>query len=310
MLVTLHHLIADGWSMGLLVHELSVLYTAFVQGQPDPLPPLPIQSADIAVWQRRWLAGELLQQQRAFWIDHLRDAPAVLDVPTDRPRPALQDARSGTLELALDAELSTAVKALSQRHGTTLFMTLLAAWGVLLARLSGQDQVVIGTPTANRTRSELESLIGLFVNTQALQIDLRDNPSVSALLAQVRATALAAQAHQDLPFEHVIDALNPARNLAHHPVFQVMFAWQNAPDNPIALPGLTVEALHAGAIKQCRGVTDRADDGAVVLLQHQIEVELDRGRWLRQRFHRQARQRDGIVRCVLPGEHDLEDRMV
>ncbi|WP_152249856.1 non-ribosomal peptide synthetase, partial [Xanthomonas maliensis] len=243
LLVTLHHLIADGWSMGVLMREFSTLYPAFVQGQPDPLPPLPIQSADIAVWQRRWLAGERLQHQRDFWIDHLHDAPALLELPTDHPRPAVQDARGETLELELDVALSEALRELSQRHGTTLFMTLLAAWGVLLARLSGQDQVVIGTPTANRTRSELEPLIGLFVNTQALHIDLRRRPSVRALLAQVRATALAAQAHQDLPFEQVIDALNPPRSLAHHPVFQVMFAWHNMPDSRIELPGLAVDAL-------------------------------------------------------------------
>ncbi|WP_155742740.1 condensation domain-containing protein, partial [Xanthomonas graminis] len=243
LLITLHHLIADGWSMALLVRELSTLYTAFAQGLPDPLPPLQLQYADIAVWQRRWISGEVLQRQRDFWIEHLHDAPALLELPTDRPRPALPDHCGDTLEFAVDAELSAALKTLSQRHGTTVFMSVLAAWGVLLARLAGQEQVVIGTPVANRHRSEFEPLIGLFANTLALRIDLRANPSVAELLAQVRATALDAQAHQDLPFEQVIEALNPARSLAHHPLFQVMFAWQNTPDTDIALPGLALQPV-------------------------------------------------------------------
>ncbi|WP_218059572.1 non-ribosomal peptide synthetase, partial [Xanthomonas translucens] len=243
LLVTLHHLVADGWSMGVLVHELGALYAAFAQGRPDPLPPLPIQYADYSLWQRRWLDGPLLQRQLDFWRDHLQDAPALLELPTDRPRPARPDSGGDTVECALDAELSAALTALSQRHGSTLFMTLLAAWGVLLARLSGQEQVVIGMPVANRTRSELEPLIGLFVNTQALRIDLRGEPSFAELLGQVRATALAAQAHQDVPFEQVIEALNPARNLAHHPLFQVMFAWQNTPSVALELHDLHLHSV-------------------------------------------------------------------
>ncbi|MCT8278696.1 non-ribosomal peptide synthase/polyketide synthase [Xanthomonas translucens] len=247
LLVTLHHLVADGWSMGVLVQELGTLYAAFAQGRPDPLPPLPIQYADYSLWQRRWLDGPLLQRQLDFWRDHLQDAPALLELPTDRPRPARQDARGDTLPFALDAELSAALTALSQRHGTTVFMTLLAAWGVLLARLSGQEQVVIGTPVANRARSELEPLIGLFVNTQALRIDLRGQRSFADLLGQVRATALAAQAHQDVPFEQVIEALNPARNLAHHPLFQVMFAWQNTPSVALELPDLHLHSVQGAS---------------------------------------------------------------
>ncbi|MCC4598285.1 non-ribosomal peptide synthetase [Xanthomonas campestris pv. phormiicola] len=243
LLVTLHHLVADGWSIALLLRELGALYTAFVQGQADPLPPLPLQYADYAVWQRRWLDGPLLQRQLAFWREHLHDAPALLELPTDRPRPAEQDYAGDALPVRLDAALTQAVIALSQRHGTTLFMTLLAAWGVLLARLSGQDQIVIGTPIAQRTRAETASLIGLFVNTQALHIDLRGKPTVAELLAQVRATALAAQDHQDLPFEQLIEALNPVRSLAHPPVFQVMFSWQNTPQGTLALPGLHSQVL-------------------------------------------------------------------
>ncbi|UKE71448.1 non-ribosomal peptide synthetase [Xanthomonas graminis] len=245
LLITLHHLVCDGWSIGLLVRELSALYAAFVQGLPDPLPPLQLQYADVAVWQRRWLEGEVLQRQREVWVAHLHDAPALLELPTDRPRPPRQDHRGDAVGFAFDAELTAALKSLSQRHGTTVFMTLLAAWGVLLARLAGQEQVVIGTPVANRTRSELEPLIGLFVNTQALCIDLRADPSVAELLAQVRATALTAQQHQDLPFEQLIAALNPARNLAHHPVFQAMLTWQSAAasESDLELPGLQLQSV-------------------------------------------------------------------
>ncbi|MBW8849128.1 MAG: non-ribosomal peptide synthetase, partial [Burkholderiales bacterium] len=200
LLVTMHHIVSDGWSMGVLVNEFSALYAAFSQGRPDPLPPLPIQYADYAVWQRRWLAGGVLQRQLDFWRNHLSGAPALLELPTDWPRAPVQDYAGASVDFAFDAELSANLKALSQRHGSTLFMTLLAAWAALLSRLSGQDEVVIGTPVANRHRAEVEPLIGFFVNTQALRIDLSASPSVAQLLAQVRATALAAQDHQDLPF--------------------------------------------------------------------------------------------------------------
>ncbi|WP_231108134.1 non-ribosomal peptide synthetase, partial [Xanthomonas graminis] len=246
LLVTMHHIVTDGWSMGLLVRELSILYAAFALGQPDPLPPLPIQYADYALWQRRWLEGPLLQRQLSFWREHLHGAPALLELPTDRPRPALQDYRGDSIEIALDAELTSALRGLSQRHSSTVFMTVLAGWAALLARLSGRDELVIGTPVANRTRSELETLIGFFVNTQALRIDLRAAPSVAELLAQVRRTALAAQDHQDLPFEQVIEALNPARHLGHHPVFQAMLVWQNNADVALDLPGLHSRVLEQG----------------------------------------------------------------
>jgi amino acid adenylation domain-containing protein len=243
LLVTMHHIVSDGWSMGVLVNEFSALYAAFSQGQPDPLPALPIQYADYAVWQRRWITGEVLQRQLDFWRDHLSGAPALLELPTDRPRPAVQDYAGAFFGFELDAELTGKLKALSQRHGTTLFMTLLAAWAALLARLSGQSDVVIGTPVANRHRAEIEPLIGFFVNTQALRVDLAGSPSVAQLLAQVRATALAAQTHQDIPFEQVVDALNPNRSMAHSPVFQVMFAWQNTPEGSLELPGLQLEPV-------------------------------------------------------------------
>jgi non-ribosomal peptide synthetase component F/aryl carrier-like protein len=247
LLVTTHHIISDGWSTGVLVNEFSALYAAFSQGQPDPLPALPIQYADYTVWQRRWIAGEVLQRQLDFWRDHLSGAPAVLELPTDRPRPAVQDYAGAFFGFQLDAELSANLKALSQRHGTTLFMTLLAAWSALLARLSGQSDVVIGALAANRHRAEIEPLIGFFVNTQALRIDLSGLPSVAELLAQVRATALAAQEHQDVPFEQVVEALSPTRSMAHSPIFQAMFSWQNAPEGRLELPGLQMEPVGVGA---------------------------------------------------------------
>ncbi|PPU91110.1 non-ribosomal peptide synthetase, partial [Xanthomonas albilineans] len=244
---TMHHIVSDGWSMALLVQELSALYAAFVQGQRDPLPPLPIQYPDYAMWQRRWLDGPLLQRQLGFWREHLHDAPALLELPTDHPRPAVQDYRGDHVDIALDAELTDALRALSQRHGTTVFMTVLAGWAVLLSRLSGQDQVVIGAPVANRTRSELEALIGFFVNAQALRIDLRGAPTVADLLAQVRVTALAAQDHQDVPFEKVIEALNPERSLSAQPVFQVVLTWQNVPEAELVLPDIRLQPIPAQA---------------------------------------------------------------
>ncbi|MGC2460617.1 MAG: condensation domain-containing protein, partial [Steroidobacteraceae bacterium] len=224
LLVTMHHIVSDGWSMGVLTHELGVLYGAYRQGQADPLPRLPIQYPDYAVWQRRWLAGEVLQTQSDYWRRTLADAPAVLELPADRRRPVQQDYAGAFVALKLDQELTAGLKALSQRHGATLFMTLLAGWAALLARLSGQDDVVIGVPAANRGRAEIEPLIGFFVNSLALRLDFTGSPTVGELLQRVKARALQAQQHQDLPFEQVVEILRAPRSLAHTPVFQVMFA--------------------------------------------------------------------------------------
>ncbi|HSP20116.1 MAG TPA: condensation domain-containing protein, partial [Myxococcaceae bacterium] len=245
LLITMHHIVSDGWSMGVLVREFRTLYAAFSQGQDDPLPPLSIQYADFALWQRQWFSGEILQRQLQFWRTHLLGAPPLLELPTDRPRPPMQDFAGQHLGFELDEPLSTALKALSQRHGCTLFMTLLAAWGALLARLCGQSEVVIGSPIANRNRAEIEPLIGFFVNAHALRLDFSAQPSVAALLAQVRATALAAQEHPDLPFEQLIESLNPPRSLAHPPLFQVLVAWQNAPEAELSLPGLHLSGFSA-----------------------------------------------------------------
>ncbi|WP_035060897.1 non-ribosomal peptide synthetase, partial [Andreprevotia chitinilytica] len=244
LLITQHHIISDGWSIGVLVREVSALYAAFQQGQADPLPPLTIQYADYAVWQRQWLQGEVLQTQRTFWRDHLLGAPALLELPTDRPRPPTQSYRGSALALTLPPALTAGLKQLSQRHGATLFMTLLAGWSVLLSRWSGQDDVVIGTPVANRPRSELEGLMGFFVNTLALRVRLDGNPSVQTVLAQTKASTLAAYGHQDLPFEQVVDALQPPRSLSHSPLFQTLFALNNTPHGKaLGLPGLTLQAI-------------------------------------------------------------------
>ncbi|MDU6376189.1 MAG: condensation domain-containing protein, partial [Bradyrhizobium sp.] len=203
LLLTMHHIVSDGWSMGVLTRELGALYRAFAHGEADPLPPLAIQYGDYAVWQRRWLSGEVLARRGAYWKEALSGAPALLELPWDRPRPAEQDHAGAVVPIRLDARLTEALKALSHRHGTTLYMTLLAGWAALLSRLSGQKDVVIGSPVANRGRAEIDGLIGFFVNTLALRVDLSGPPSVSELLARVKAQTVAAQEHQDLPFEQV-----------------------------------------------------------------------------------------------------------
>jgi amino acid adenylation domain-containing protein len=247
LLLAMHHIVSDGWSLDVLARELGALYRAYAETGVavaiDPLQPLPVQYADYAVWQRAWLTGDVQQRQLAFWRTQLANAPTLVSLPTDRPRPAVQDYCGQSLEIAFDRELTEGLKALSQRHGTTLYMTLLAAWGALITRLAGQDEVVIGTPVANRTCVEVEPLIGFFVNTLALRMDLGDRPSVSQLLAQVRASALQAQSHQDVPFEQVVEALKPERTLAHSPIFQLMFAWQNTPQTAFELGDLGVEYL-------------------------------------------------------------------
>ncbi len=239
-LLTQHHIVSDGWSVGVLMRELSALYTAFSVGLPDPLPPLAIQYPDYAAWQRQWLSAERLQVQSDYWRGMLADAPVLLDLPTDRPRPSEQSFAGHTVPISLDEKLTTSLKRLSEQQGTTLFMILLSAWAAVLSRLSGQDDVVIGTPSAGRNRQEVESLIGFFVNTLALRIDLSGTPNVAELLARVRQTALAAQEHQDLPFEQVVETVQPPRRLAHTPLFQVMFAWQNNENTEWRLPGLAV----------------------------------------------------------------------
>ncbi|MEA2691482.1 MAG: hypothetical protein QOJ16_869, partial [Acidobacteriota bacterium] len=246
LLLTLHHTITDGWSTGIFLRELSALYGGFLAGRPVELPPLPIQYADFAVWQRQWLAGERLEGQLAFWRQRLAGAPALLELPTDRPRPAIQTFRGGMESLVLPADLAGAVQRAAVRQGATLFMLLLAAFDVVLARHSGQEDVVVGTPVANRNRLETEGLIGLFVNTLVLRADLGGEPTFRALLGRVREMALAAYAHQDVPFERLVEELAPDRSLGRTPLFQVMFAVESGAPPGLDLPGLTVTGIGGG----------------------------------------------------------------
>jgi amino acid adenylation domain-containing protein len=244
LLITMHHIVSDGWSMGVFIRELSVLYGAYVRGEQDGLPELEVQYADYAVWQRQWMEGELLRQQAEYWERTLAGAPTLLELPTDHPRPAEQEYAGGWVRVELDEELSRGLKELSKKHGMTLYMTLLAGWGALLARLSGQEDLVIGTPVANRGRMEIEGLIGFFVNTLALRLDVSGSPSVGELLERVKEQVLAAQQHQDIPFEQVVEVMHPVRSLAHSPLFQVMLDWQqNAGGGGLAMPGVELGPL-------------------------------------------------------------------
>ena len=240
LIVTMHHIASDGWSLGVLSHELSKLYTAFVDGRPSPLPELPVQYADFAAWQRDWLQGEVLEKQLDYWRKQLEGAPAVLELPTDRPRPAVQSSRGALMTGELPRPLSAALNELSRAEGVTLFMTLLAAFQTLLHRYSGSDQIVVGTPIAGRQRPELEPLIGFFVNTLVMRGDLSGDPSFRTLLARTRDAALGAYANQDLPFEKLVEELRPDRSASHAPLFQAMFLLQNAEWAPPSLPGLEV----------------------------------------------------------------------
>jgi amino acid adenylation domain-containing protein/non-ribosomal peptide synthase protein (TIGR01720 family) len=247
LLLNLHHIVSDGWSVGIFIQELSALYKAFSSGQPSPLAPLPIQYADFAVWQRQWLSGEAYLAQLSYWQQQLADAPPLLELPADRVRPPVQTFQGKHLEESLNPELTKKLQTLSQKSGVTLFMTLLAAFATLLYRYSGQDDVSIGTPIANRNRKEIEPLIGFFVNTLVLRTRIEGNLSFAELLKQVQQVALDAYAHQDVPFEQVVEALQPQRNLSHSPLFQVMFSLQNAPMGQLELPGLTLTPLEIEA---------------------------------------------------------------
>jgi amino acid adenylation domain-containing protein/FkbH-like protein len=248
LLVTLHHIISDGWSVGLLIREWLVLYALArhetdQSDRRDPLPPLPIQYADYARWQRQMLSVPALEQQLAFWKQHLQGAPALLELPTDRPRPAVQSYRGDTVSFTIGAHLASGLKALARRFNLTLAMALHTAWAILLYRLSGQEDVVIGVPVANRRRTELEGLVGLFVNTLAVRVRLDGDRGLSEVLGQVKAVLLGAYAYQDTPFEKVVEALQPARSLSHSPIFQVMLAFQEPHGPATVLPDLTVSRM-------------------------------------------------------------------
>jgi amino acid adenylation domain-containing protein len=242
LLLTIHHIVADGWSIGVLMQEIAALYTAFTSNQPSPLPELTLQYADFASWQRQWLQGEVLEKQLSYWRKQL-DGISRLNLPTHKPRPAVQTYQGARQPLQLSKSVSAGLLALAQQEGVTLFITLLAAFQVLLYRYTQQEDIAIGSPIANRNRSEIEGLIGFFVNSLVLRTDLSGNPTFGELLSRVKEVALGAYAHQDLPFEKLVEELHPERHLNQNPLFQVVFALQNAPVSALKLPDLTLNTL-------------------------------------------------------------------
>jgi amino acid adenylation domain-containing protein/thioester reductase-like protein len=242
-LLTMHHIVSDGWSIKVFMQELSVLYQAFSQKLPSPLPPLPIQYADFTLWQRQSLQASTLEKQQAYWCQQLEGAPTLLSLPTDFPRPAIQTFQGARISFVLPPALSAQIKTFSQQHQTTVFMTILAVFYVFLYRYSGQEDLVVGTPIANRTRTEVEPLIGFFVNTLALRTKLAAHLGFLEVLSRVRETCVNAYNYQDLPFEQLIEALQPERSLSHTPLFQVMFGQQNNTIDEIHIPGLSFAPL-------------------------------------------------------------------
>lgn len=266
LLITLHHIVSDGWSMGIFLHELGALYAAFHAGAEDPLPSPALRYVDFAAWQRSLASGHRLQEQADYWRSTLEGAPRVLELPCDHPRPAQQDYNGAFIPFHLDADLTESLKALSRRQGTTLFMTLLAGWAALLSRLSGQDDLVVGTPTANRGHADLEGIIGFFVNTLALRIDVSGDPSVAKFLQRVKTQTLAAHQHSDIPFERVVEVARPSRSLAHSPLFQVMFAWQNGDEGGLEMPGLLqLPALQAATTTAKFDLTLTLEEGGGII---------------------------------------------
>ena len=238
LVIVMHHIISDGWSVGVLFQEMGALYTAFVQDQDSAFAELPIQYADFAAWQRAWLSGDVLQQQLDYWLRNLENAPAVLNLPTDRPRPALQSYNGATLDTSIPVDLIPALDTLIHEENATRFMALFTAFQILLAVYTQQDDIVVGSPIANRNRAEIEGLIGFFVNMLVLRADISDKSSFRTLLSQVRETTLGAFAHQDIPFEKLVEEKQPTRDMSYAPLFQVSFILQNTPSEQISLPGL------------------------------------------------------------------------
>src|SRR5262245_23269046 len=275
LLFSTHHINSDGWSMGVLVREMTLLYTAYLNGEPPPLSEPPIQYADYAAWQREWLQGEVLERQKGYWLDQFEGIVPVLELPTDRPRPMIQGFRGARTFRRISPDLTKAVKGLSKQEGCTLFMTLLAAFGTLLSRYSSQDEVVIGTPIANRTQVEVENLIGLFANTLAIRIRPSSSKTYRELLAQTREATLGAYCHQDLPFELLVEQLRIERDLSHHPLFQVMFAFQNMPQEALQLPGLKMSLLTADSASAKFDLwlsIEESDDDLSAVLEYDTEL--------------------------------------
>ncbi|HYX26173.1 MAG TPA: amino acid adenylation domain-containing protein, partial [Thermoanaerobaculia bacterium] len=244
LLFSMHHIVSDNWSLGVLTSEVARLYAAFAQGEPSPLPELPVQYADFAVWQRSWLQGEVLESQLAYWQQRMAEAP-IVELPTDRPRPPIQSFQGATRRTLLPAVLATSLSAVARERGASLFMVLLAGFKALVSRYTGLEDVVVGTPIAGRTRAEIEGLIGFFVNTLVLRTDLSGDPTSGELLSRVRETALGAYAHQELPFEYLVERLQPQRDLSRNPLFQLMFNLLNAPTERMESGSLALSPLES-----------------------------------------------------------------
>jgi len=241
--MTLHHIISDGWSIGVLVRELGALYRGNVTGEAVELEELKVQYGDFASWQREYLNDEVLEKELDYWKRELEGKPFTLELFSDRPRPAMQTFNGAREPLALSLALTDGLKTLSQRQGVTLFMTLMAAFNVLLFRYVGRTDILVGTPIAGRTQIELETLIGFFANMLVLPADLSRDPTFTDLLGRVRATCLGAYSHQNVPFERLVEELQPARDLSRNPIFQTVFSLQNASADTLELPGLTLNSL-------------------------------------------------------------------
>jgi hypothetical protein len=242
LVVVMHHIVFDGWSEGVLLRELSTLYEAYNQGEESPLPELDAQYADFAFWQREWLAGPLLELQLSYWRERLGGLEP-LHLPTDRPRPAVETHRGSAAPFYLSIETTSQLVEMSRREGVTLFMTLLAGFQLLLSRYCGESDVAVAAAVANRHRPETEGLIGFFVNQLALRTDLSGDPNFRALLGRVRAVTLGAHAHQDLPFELLVEDLSPQRDLSRSPLSQVSLAFQNAPRSDLRMGELIIQRL-------------------------------------------------------------------
>ncbi|MGB7922670.1 MAG: condensation domain-containing protein [Pyrinomonadaceae bacterium] len=261
--LVMHHIVSDNWAEWAFFQELGAAYDSISVGLEPHLPALPVQYADFAVWQRQYMQGEALDEHLSYWTTKLRDLPAVLTLPTDRPRPAVQTYRGATQPFSFSPELSTAIREASRRHGVTVFMLLLAVYKVMLCRYTNEEDIVVGSPIANRNSKETENLVGIFINTLVLRTDCSDNPPFEELLRRVRETALEAYAHQDLPFEMLVEKLQPERSLSYHPLFQVMFVHHNTPAVKLSLRGIETAELqvkHSNAkFDLCLSIRDEGE---------------------------------------------------
>jgi acyl carrier protein len=275
LLITMHHIVSDGWSQGIFVREVVTLYQSALAGAPARLPELPIQYADYALWQRQWQRAEVLERQLAYWRARLADAPLVVDLPFDRPRPASSTLTTAHYVIAISKELTDALKLAIRQVAVTPFMALLSAYAIVLRHWSGQADLLIGTDIANRTHVEIEGLIGFFVNQLVLRVDLSSNPTLDGVLAQVRETTLGAYAHQDLPFDTLVAELRPPRAASLLPFFQTKFVLQNAPAESFQLPGLSIaNSRSASGEAKCELLTTAWEAAGAIRFDFEYAVEL------------------------------------